>query len=616
MRRATSLAFVIVCFLTLALGAQQPRSSPLPPAGLPGPTITITSPTPNPSLMVTTSTVTVAGTADGRPGTPVSTVTWRNNRGGSGVASYNPETRAWTTDRPSSSSLIYGQLTAMPYVFSVAEPSADVPERSYDVTLTLAEVVEGSADGTALIFGYQDDDNYCAVWADEAGETTDLYLLRRAAGALAILAGPSTIERAADDELSVEVRGENVNVNVNGVSRLLATDTACGDADLAGLWVGALREVNTDDTVSLRPVNTFGASYQAQSAAGISLELGANVITVTATDTKGVSSTDTIFVTRTAPTDTRAPVVSFVAPAAGPSFTTSASQVNLAVSASDDTEVTSCRVECTTCAPKTASLALASSSNAGSWSVRNVGLSVGANSVTATCADAAGNQGRSVLVVTRTVADSAAPTILGPASFTTASAVVALSGIARDNLAVTRVWWTCDRCPSGTVAMKPAASVSWTASVALVPGANVVTFFAEDAAGNRHSHRVTVTYAIPPRTSVTIAWDWSGSKTTRFRLWCDNVMRRVFAENDLTRKALGGGVTEIQVTLTEPKGIHECAVSAFDTVGGKIVDGDQSNTVTINLIAGSGSGYGSGSGSGPASGSGSGRGSGSGSSSK
>ncbi len=111
-------------------------------------------------------------------------------------------------------------------------------------------------------------------------------------------------------------------------------------------------------------------------------------------------------------------------------------------------------------------------------------LQVGANVLTVTARDAAGNTATDVLTVTVNVPDTTAPvvTVTGPttaATFTTTTATLALAGTASDNIGVTQVTWVNSRGGSGTAT----GTTSWSTSVALQSGSNVVTVTARDAAG-------------------------------------------------------------------------------------------------------------------------------------
>jgi hypothetical protein len=91
------------------------------------------------------------------------------------------------------------------------------------------------------------------------------------------------------------------------------------------------------------------------------------------------------------------------------------------------------------------------------------------------------------------VSDNTAPTIqiatpTKRPSYATAKAVVTVGGTAADNRAVTEVRWSSDRGGAG----QATGTDRWTASVPLLPGVNVITVTAVDAAGNAGRAQITV----------------------------------------------------------------------------------------------------------------------------
>jgi hypothetical protein len=109
-------------------------------------------------------------------------------------------------------------------------------------------------------------------------------------------------------------------------------------------------------------------------------------------------------------------------------------------------------------------------------------------------------------------AETAAPvvTITGPttsSAHTATAATMTLSGTASDNVGVTQVSWVNDRGGSGTAA----GTTSWSASVTLQSGVNVLTVTARDAAGNVSTDTLTVTYGVPLQ--VTLVADRSAPQT-------------------------------------------------------------------------------------------------------
>jgi len=121
-----------------------------------------------------------------------------------------------------------------------------------------------------------------------------------------------------------------------------------------------------------------------------------------------------------------------------------------------------------------------------------------------TAFDTAGNESGFSTEVQKAFNDGTNPVIAlstptSGGSYATGTATLTVTGTATDNVGVTRVAWSNDRGGSGTAS----GTASWTAgSIALSQGTNVLTFTAEDAAGNRGSRSLTVTYSAPPTVEV------------------------------------------------------------------------------------------------------------------
>jgi hypothetical protein len=138
--------------------------------------------------------------------------------------------------------------------------------------------------------------------------------------------------------------------------------------------------------------------------------------------------------------------------------------------------------------------------------VPSVALQTGTNVITLTARDASGNAATDVLTVTygsTTTADTTPPTIsiTGPSSastYATTKNVVALGGTASDNRGVSAVTWANNRGGSGTAS----GTTSWSmASIPLQTGTNIITVTARDAAGNKGTDVITVTYSTSTSTS-------------------------------------------------------------------------------------------------------------------
>jgi Putative Ig domain len=228
------------------------------------------------------------------------------------------------------------------------------------------------------------------------------------------------------------------------------------------------------------------------SAAGIALQSGTNIITVSARDAAANQKTDTITVTYTPP-DTTAPTVTIMGPTPAAMYATTSSVLTIGGTSSDDRGVT----------------AVSWSNDRGgtgftsgttSWSVASVGLQSGTNIITVTAQDSADNRGTDVLTVTYTPpSDTTVPVVsftspTTSTSYATTSGSVALAGTSSDNVGVTQLTWSNDRGGSGT----PNGTTSWSvSSVALQSGTNNVTVVAQDAAGNRATALLTITYSVP-----------------------------------------------------------------------------------------------------------------------
>jgi hypothetical protein len=92
-------------------------------------------------------------------------------------------------------------------------------------------------------------------------------------------------------------------------------------------------------------------------------------------------------------------------------------------------------------------------------------------------------------------ADTTPPSIaitapVNVSTYVTTSSVLTVSGTASDSVGVTQVSWVNSAGGSGIAA----GTTSWSANIPLVPGTNVITVTASDAAGNTARATLTVTY--------------------------------------------------------------------------------------------------------------------------
>jgi hypothetical protein len=133
------------------------------------------------------------------------------------------------------------------------------------------------------------------------------------------------------------------------------------------------------------------------SAAGLTLAEGNNVITVTARDAAGNSSTDVLTAVYTIP-DTTAPSISINSPTDTPSFDTSSLSINISGSASDNEGVTEIVWSNSTGGSGTAT-------GTDSWSISDIELVDGDNVITITARDSAGNESIDEIIVKNTLGD-------------------------------------------------------------------------------------------------------------------------------------------------------------------------------------------------------------------
>jgi hypothetical protein len=239
------------------------------------------------------------------------------------------------------------------------------------------------------------------------------------------------------------------------------------------------------------------------SVSSIGLQIGTNVITLTARDAAGNTGADSLTVTYSAPTaDTTLPAVTITSPTSNSSYIASSSRLSISGTASDNVGVTQVSWVTDRGASGTAS-------GTTNWTASEILLQSGTNNVTVTARDAAGNRKTDVLTVTYavTTSDTTPPTIsiVGPttaSSYTTTKNVITLGGTASDNKGVTAVTWSNSRGGSGF----SSGTTSWSVpSILLEGGTNIITVTAQDAAGNKATDVLTVTYSTTTTTSFVLS---------------------------------------------------------------------------------------------------------------
>ena len=178
------------------------------------------------------------------------------------------------------------------------------------------------------------------------------------------------------------------------------------------------------------------------------------------------------------------------------SSTTTASNVNLSGSAAGSTGLITVTWSSSGGASGNAS-GLAST-----WSIVNIPLAIGANTITITASTMPSRVSQSVTITRQSVTgtgsgggspDTTAPalSITAPSTGTmsTAAASVIIAGTASDNVGVTLVSWATNFGTAGVAT----GTTAWSAAIPLLVGNNSVTVRAVDAAGNAGWRSVVIT---------------------------------------------------------------------------------------------------------------------------
>jgi hypothetical protein len=381
---------------------------------------------------------------------------------------------------------------------------------------------------------------------------------------------------------SVSITGPTANSSYTALSSTLGVSGTATDN------VGVTAVTWTSD----RGGSGTATGTASWSVASIPLQSGTNVITIRAHDAAGNQGMDVLTVTYSTATngDTIAPTVTITAPTTQPTLTTSSSSVTMGGTASDNVGVT----QVTWTNDRGGS---GTASGTTSWSVSGIALQTGTNILTVRVRDAAGNQGTDVLTVTYSTGssgDTIAPTIniYGPVeapSYTTTSSVVTLGGMSSDNVGVTAVTWANSRGGTGF----SSGTTKWSIpSVPLQSGTNVITVTAQDAANNRGTDVLTITYNAPvadttaPTVTITSPTTQSTFNVTSSSLTiggtsADNVgVTQVSWTNDRGGSGMASGTTNWSVSgILLQTGTNVLTVTARDAAGNQ---GTDVLTVTYN----------------------------------
>ena len=244
--------------------------------------------------------------------------------------------------------------------------------------------------------------------------------------------------------------------------------------------------------------------------------------TLSVTASANVSFTangDTIsrLVSGTGTLDATSPSVLVTSPTSNATYSTSSSVLTLAGTASDNLGVT--QVTWTN-----ARGGGGTATGTTSWTADGIVLQAGANVLTVTARDAAGNIGTATVTVT--FSDSTPPTVAltAPTAGATVTGTVTITATATDNIGVAGVQFTLDGIKLGTEVTAPPYTVSWNTTTA-TSGTHTLTAVARDGAGNITTSPAVSVAVVPPanvyRTGAPITVDgdlsdWSGATAIQF----------------------------------------------------------------------------------------------------
>ena len=373
------------------------------------PTVTIDSPTAAPGYTTSSAAIAVGGTASDDKS--VTSVTWANDRGGSGTASgtdnwtvasialQSGDNRITVTAADAAGNTSTDVLTVTYTPPDVTDPTVTITAPTMSPTYTTSSATIGIG-GTA-----SDDTGVTSVsWVnDRGGSGTATGTGTWTVASIALQSGDNRITvTAADaagntsiDVLTVTYSGVPVDVTPPTVTVTSPTTSPSYTTSSATIGIGGTASDDTGVT-SVSWVNDRGGSGAASgtdiwTVASIALLGGDNRITVTASDAAGNTSTDVLTVTYTPP-DVTDPTVTITTPTTAPSYTTSSATIGIGGTASDDTGVTSVSWVNDRGGSGTAT-------GTGTWTVASVALQSGDNQITVTASDAAGNTSTDILTV-------------------------------------------------------------------------------------------------------------------------------------------------------------------------------------------------------------------------
>ncbi len=453
------------------------------------PVVTITGPTSAATYATGAMTLTLSGTAGDSTG--VTQVTWVNSRGGGGTAS---GTTSWTV--PSVALQTGSNTLTVTARDAAGNSSSDVMTVTVNGAPTLASVLnQSSAINLATTLQLAGSDpNGDALTYSATGLPAGLAVTATsglisgtptAAGTYNVTASVSDGSLSASRSFTWTITAPDMTAP----TVVIASPTTAATFKTTGATVtlGGTASDNVGVTQVSWANNRGGSGTAAGTtswSAAVTLQTGANVLTVTARDAAGHTMASSITVTVNTP-----PALSGVANQTSVVGTAASMQLS---GADPDGDMLTYGANGL---PPGLAIAFTTGLISGTPAV------AGSYPVTVTVSDGMQTAGRTFTwTVTEPTADTVAPvlTITSPTTattYTTPSATITLGGRASDNAGVTQVSWVNSRGGSGIAT----GTTSWTTGITLQSGSNVLTVTARDAAGNTSSDVVTVTFNTPLR---------------------------------------------------------------------------------------------------------------------
>jgi len=457
------------------------------------PSVAITTPVSSATYTTNNQQLGMAGTASDNDG--VQTVSWSNNRGGSGSCT---GTAAWSID---SISLALGEN-----VITVSASDAAGNVGMDILTVTYNDTTPPSVAITAPVSSATYATNspqlkMAGTASDSIGVTAVSWSSNRGGsgtGTGTTAWGVDSIPLASGENvITISASDAAGNVGTSTLTVTYSPDPLAPTISITSPTSAATYTTNTpafglsgtaSDSVGVQTLSWSSdrggsgacSGTTSWSASGITLLLGHNVITVTATNTSEKTATDVIMVVYTG---LHAPTVSITGPTANSTYSASSKSLNIAGTAAHDVGIAGV-------AWSNSRGGSGSCTGTTTWTASGIALKTGSNVITVTATSTLGVTGTDTLTVA-----CRAPTvkITGPtssAAYSTQQASLNLGGTATDDIAVASVAWSSDGGASGICS----GTDSWTAGgVPLVTGQNVITVTASDTDGVTSSSTLTVT---------------------------------------------------------------------------------------------------------------------------